>query len=396
MLFYALIILKFRGNYNMDMKVYKRTRYQNIYKHKNGNYVVILNKPVKSSISRINGEKIWKIEEALKIRDNPKIGLQKKSEMLYKDDFDYLFDKYLNWCVNVDKQSYNNTSKKEIKYNAYLKGKFKKPLNKITTEEYAMIISKLNTTDKQKNQVLKLLKAFLNWCVNEEILIYNPASKIKNYKVSKTEMKYWESDDIKSFFEYINTENTEQAYRIRLMVLLGLSIGDRIGESRALTFGSIDCNHNTITINHSINYDPNSTNFLSNTKTYSSQRTIEVSEELIKEINKYKDYLISLGYNITQDTMIFFNHTTGRPYSDSYLRQYFYMYCDKANVPRIRMYDLRHTFVTTMLAEGIPLAPISKTIGHSSFKTTVDKYSHIAEKTRKEITKITDKYLFEN
>lgn len=379
----------------MDMKVYKKTRYQNIYKHKNGNYVVMINKPVKSSISRIDGEKIWKIDEALKIRDNPKTGFQKKIEIEYKDNFDVLFEKYLNWCVNIDKQSYNNTSKKKIKYNAFLKNKFKKSLNKITTDEYALVISKLNTTDKQKNSVLKLLNAFLNWCVKNNILLYNPASSIKKYKVVKAEMKYWEQEDISKFFKYMNKEESENAYRIKIMVLIGLSLGDRIGETRVLTFGSIDKKHKVININHSINYDPNSDSFFGNTKNYSSQRSVDVSDEFINEIEKYKLYLKELGYNITDKTLLFLNHKTQRPYSDSFLRQQFYSYCDKAEVPRIRMYDLRHTYVTTMLSENIPLAVLSKTIGHTTFKTTVDKYGHISEKTRKEITKITDKFLFQ-
>ena len=379
----------------MDMKVYKKTRYQNIYKHKNGNYVVMINKPVKSSISRIDGEKIWKIDEALKIRDNPKTGFQKKIEIEYKDNFDVLFERYLNWCINIDKQSYNNTSKKKIKYNAFLKNKFKKPLNKITTDEYALVISKLNTTDKQKNSVLKLLNAFLNWCVKNNILLYNPASSIKRYKVVKTEMKYWEQEDISNFFKYINKEENENAYRIKIMVLIGLTLGDRIGETRVLTFGSIDKKHKVININHSINYDPNSDSFFGSTKTYSSQRSVDVSDEFINEIEKYKLYLKKLGYNITDKTLLFLNHKTQRPYSDSFLRQQFYSFCDKAEVPRIRMYDLRHTYVTTMLSENIPLAALSKTIGHTTFKTTVDKYGHISEKTRKEITKITDKFLFQ-
>jgi integrase len=379
----------------MDMKVYKKTRYQNIYKHKNGNYVVMINKPVKSSISRIDGEKIWKIDEALKIRDNPKTGFQKKIEIEYKDNFDVLFEKYLNWCVNIDKQSYNNTSKKKIKYNAFLKNKFKRSLNKITTDEYALVISKLNTTDKQKNSVLKLLNAFLNWCVKNNILLYNPASSIKKYKVVKAEMKYWEQEDISKFFKYMNKEESENAYRIKIMVLIGLSLGDRIGETRVLTFGSIDKKHKVININHSINYDPNSDSFFGSTKTYSSQRSVDISDEFINEIDKYRTYLEKIGYNITDKTLLFLNHKTQRPYSDSLLRQQFYSYCDKAEVPRIRMYDLRHTYVTTMLSENIPLAALSKTIGHTTFKTTVDKYGHISEKTRKEITKITDKFLFQ-
>ena len=52
------------------------------------------------------------------------------------------------------------------------------------------------------------------------------------------------------------------------------------------------------------------------------------------------------------------------------------------------MYDLRHTFTTAMMEEDVPLYIISKILGHTSYKTTVDKYGHISDKKRKEITKI--------
>lgn len=375
----------------MNLKVYERTRYQNIYRHKkNKNYLIMISKPVKSSISSINGEKIWKIDDALKIRDNPKISIQKKAEILYKDNFDELWLRYINWCKYTDKQSYNNIQKKEIIYNAYFKEKFTKQLNKITQDEYALFIDRLDTTDKQKNHILKILKAFLNWCVKEKILLYNPTSYIKNYKVEKVEMKFWETNEIQKFFNYINSINTKDAYMIKILVLIGITIGDRIGETRALTFGSIDKKRKIISIKHSINYDTKSNDFVSDTKTYSSQRDIDVSDYFIKSIEEYEKFLIDLGDAVNKDTLIFFNHKTKRPFSDTALRKKFYKFCDDANVSHIRMYDLRHTFTTAMMEEDVPLYIISKMLGHTSYRTTVDKYGHISDKKRKEITKITD------
>lgn len=379
----------------MNLKVYKRTRYQNIYQHiKNKNYVVMINKPVKSSISKIDGEKIWRIEDALKIRDNPKTGLQKKSEIMYKDNLDDLWIKYIDWCKYVDKQAYNTYHKKEIIYNSYIKGYFKKSLSKYTREDFARFIDKLDTTDNMKNHILKHIKTCLNWCVDQEIIIMNPASRIKAYKITKKEMKFWEPKDIKQFFDYINMVDTEESNRIRMFVLISLVLGDRTGENRVLSFNSINEYHNTIIIEHSINYDTKSDDFISNTKTKASQRTITVSSKVVESINDYKNYLIQLGYDVKDNSLIFFNYSTNRPFSDSYLRNKFYHYCDEAKVPRIRPYDLRHTFSTVMLANGIPMAALSKILGHTSIRTTVDKYAHIAEKSREEVVKITDNLLF--
>ena len=57
------------------------------------------------------------------------------------------------------------------------------------------------------------------------------------------------------------------------------------------------------------------------------------------------------------------------------------------------MYDLRHTYVATMMSEGKELYHISERIGHSDCSTTVNKYRHLSNKTRKEIASITDKYI---
>ena len=109
----------------MNMKVYEKTRYQNIYRHrKNKNYMIMISKPVKTSISKIDGKRILSIEEALKIRDNPKIKQQKGLETVHKEDFDTLWCKYIEECKSVKKQAYNTTIRKEKDYNKYLKANY--------------------------------------------------------------------------------------------------------------------------------------------------------------------------------------------------------------------------------------------------------------------------------
>lgn len=384
----------------MNLKVYEKTRYQNIYRHKkNKNYVIMISKPVKSSIATINNEKILKLEEALKIRDNPKIKMQKSFEVNVKTNFDELFERYIYVCKYEKKLSYSTYNKKEKLYKKYLKGNFKKAISKITKDMIIELIDSMETTDKQKNETLKLLRAFFNWCVDEECILTNPTNKINLYKVTNSEMKYWNPNELKSFLDLLNeniNNNVDKkvAYRIKALTLIGFTLGDRIGETRALTFKSVNKNKSTISIKHSINYDPNDPDYLSTTKTYASQRNVDVSNKIVEEIEKYKYYLINeLGYNVTDDTLIFYNHKRNRPFSDTTLRKQFYKYCDMAEVPRIRMYDLRHTYVATMMAEGKELYLISERLGHVDYSTTVNKYGHLSNKIRKEIAEVTDKFL---
>lgn len=391
-----------KGRVNMDLKTYEKTRYQNIYRHKkNKNYMIMISKPTKTSISRIDGKKIEKLEDALKIRDNPKIKLQKGNEAMYKESFDDVWEKYIESCITEKKLAYNTLIRKNKSYNKYIKGVFLKRLSKITQKDIIEHLKYLNCSDKQKNQVLKELKAFFNWCIEKEYIIISPILNIKPIKQAKIEMKYWTPKELKRFLECLENDILSDdkkkvaiARRTKIFVLIEFSLGDRVGETRALKYNCFDKLSETVTINHSINYNRNDKDFLSLTKNYQSQRVIDVTDRLIYEIDDYKQFLKeNTRYQISDDDLIFFNYATNKPISDTALRKIFYEYCEKAKVKKIRMYDLRHTYVATMMSEGKELYHISSRLGHSNFSTTVNKYGHLSNKTRKEIAKITDKYI---
>ena len=387
----------------MNLKVYRRTRYQNIYQHiKNKNYVIMISKPVKTSISTINGEKIWKIEDAIKIRDNSKIKLQKNAEIKYKGKFDDLWNKYIDNCTFVKKLAFNTIKKKRNLYNKHLKEKIDKPLSKLDKEFFSQFVEDLDTTIKEKNEILRQLKTFFNWCINEQYLIANPIIHIEHYKTSKTEMKYWTPDEFMEYIEYLNhiIENTsnlkikEVVYRTKMLTIIGFILGDRIGETRALKWHNFDKQQLEVSISHSINYDPNDDDFLKTTKTYSSQRKIDITDKFIIEIENYKHFLIhEMEYNIKDTDLIFFNYTTNRPFSDTTLRKHFYQYIENAGLRKIRIYDLRHSFATTMMTEGKDPYAFSIRMGHKSIKTTIDEYGHLSKKLRREVAEITDKFI---
>ncbi len=53
--------------------------------------------------------------------------------------------------------------------------------------------------------------------------------------------------------------------------------------------------------------------------------------------------------------------------------------CVQAGVRPIRLHDLRHGQASLMLAAGVPMAVVSKRLGHSSLAITSDTYSHLLE-----------------
>ena len=68
----------------------------------------------------------------------------------------------------------------------------------------------------------------------------------------------------------------------------------------------------------------------------------------------------------------------GRPIEDTNLRRRsFEPLLAKADLPRIRFHDLRHTAATLLLGQGIHPKIVSERLGHSRVSITLDLYSHV-------------------
>lgn len=388
----------------MNLKIYEKTRWENILRHKkNKNYIVRLNVDgVRTSVSvDSKGNKIFDIETAKQIRDNQVIIQNKRITTKHKEDLDTLWAKYMEACEIIKKQAYNTLLRKTKSYNKYLKGKITIPLSKTTKEFWSKYIDTLTCTDKQKNELIKSLKAFMNWCIEENLLLFNPITKIKRYKVTKAEMKYWTPNEIKDFLLNINKliEESEdvifkkQALMVKTIVVIGFTQGDRIGETRALTFDCFDKERKNLKIYHSINYnrkeDP-----LASTKNYQSQRDLLITAKLLEQIDLYKEFLKDyMNFDVKDSDFLFFNYATDKPYTDATLRKQFKRFCNLCKVKEIRLYDLRHTFVALMMYEGKELYQIQQHLGHSNFSTTANEYGHLATEIKKGIAKSADKYL---
>ena len=80
--------------------------------------------------------------------------------------------------------------------------------------------------------------------------------------------------------------------------------------------------------------------------------------------NKYADYICvdDLGYLVKPDTV------SAR----------FKTILEKNNLPKITYHELRHSCASLLLSKGVGMKEIQEWLGHSTYNTTADIYSHLS------------------
>ena len=56
----------------------------------------------------------------------------------------------------------------------------------------------------------------------------------------------------------------------------------------------------------------------------------------------------------------------------------------RAGLPKVRFHDLRHTFATLALQNGVDIKTVSGMLGHFSAGFTLDTYAHVTTPAKRE------------
>lgn len=66
---------------------------------------------------------------------------------------------------------------------------------------------------------------------------------------------------------------------------------------------------------------------------------------------------------------------------------------ERAGMKHLTLHDLRHSMGSLLLAQGVDMYVVSKLMGHSSIKVTIDIYGHLHNKVRQDAANRMDKIL---
>ncbi|SRR5579885_791211 len=148
--------------------------------------------------------------------------------------------------------------------------------------------------------------------------------------------------------------------------------GLRPGEALALKWEDVNLSDRVITVERAL-----SAGEIGTTKT-GHVRRVDMSLELAAALAKLyvgrEKETLRRGWP-EMPTWVFINRQ-GRLLDESRLRKRFARILKRAGLSGFRVYDLRHTFATLLLAKGVPITYVAAQLGHSKPTTTLQWYAH--------------------
>ena len=91
-----------------------------------------------------------------------------------------------------------------------------------------------------------------------------------------------------------------------------------------------------------------------------------------------------------QDTGYVFTTSTGTPLDPDNVTTRFAHLTERLGLGRRRFHSLRHSMATAMLAAGVPLEVISRTLGHAGVAITADIYARVLPTAQREAARRLD------
>ena len=251
----------------------------------------------------------------------------------------------------------------------------KKQLAKITKADIQTLCN--NLTNHRSNtplsaKTIKDIHSILHNCLesalDNELIKRNPADRIKLPKVKEREIKPFDEEQIATFLKQI------QGHKYEPLFTTALFTGLRESELCGLTWDCVNFKTNELTVKQQLQ-KMNGEYKLTSTKT-DSIATISIASsimDILKAIRKEQ-----LNNGIQNEMNLVFTEEDGRYCVPHVVYLNFKKVAEALGLPDARFHDLRHSCATALLANGVDIKTVQKTLRHANASTT-QRYVHCTE-----------------
>ena len=229
-----------------------------------------------------------------------------------------------------------------------------------------------------------VLHGLLERAVRWNLVPRNPASLVDLPRVPRREMTILSEEECRRLLD------ATASSRIAAFFVLALTTGARLGELAGMRWSCIDLHKSEMRITHTLQETPDGF-ALSEPKTSSSIRTNKLPQVAIAALRRHQAQqsaeALKLGSAWSNDLELVFTNPDGSPLRrQSVLMRELRPAARRAGLSdSIRTHDLRHTSISLLLNQGLPIPLVSSYVGHSNPSVTLRVYSHVLPATQHQI-----------
>jgi integrase len=229
------------------------------------------------------------------------------------------------------------------------------------------------------NHIHGVLNSALESAVNLEILIRNPAVRVKAPPKKPKKFEPLSEEQAQELVRVV------RGHRFETEIVLALTTGAREAELLGMRWQDVFWARSSVRINTTLKR-LHGEYFMKVPKSDTSSRTIPIGEYamalLARQKEKQHEAKELAGEAWADSWNLIFTKGDGSPIHRSVLTKTFQKLMEAHGLPRVRFHDLRHTFATLMLERGVDIKTVSEYLGHSSVEITLRVYGHVTARMR--------------
>ncbi|MGV3136587.1 tyrosine-type recombinase/integrase [Brevibacillus agri] len=236
-------------------------------------------------------------------------------------------------------------------------------------------------SDEVISKIHTIINAVLTRAHERGFVAKNVAKLVDKPRFSKKKMEVWNEKEVLQFLDVARED------RLYIAFFLAITTGMRRGEILGLRWKDIDFENGEISIQQTLS---NTGDELQEPKTKSAQRSIALPEQTVAELKKHKRRIAQeklLARSVYQDNDLVVCTSVGTKVLPRNLIRTYYRLLKKADVPKIRFHDLRHSHATLLLKKGVHPKIAQERLGHANIRITLDTYSHVLPNMQSEAAK---------
>ena len=252
---------------------------------------------------------------------------------------------------------------------------------------------KEQVSDRVISDVFKILSSMLTDAMEWQLIPENPCERVPHPKVKKSKAHLPPEEVIKAILAKVK----ELDVKHRLMIMLPIYTGIRVGEMLGLQWKDIDFEKKVISVVRS-NQRVGKKLITKEPKTEGSVRRVSFGDGIGALLTEYKQWqddermLLGTQWQCEKEAWLF-TKWNGLPMGVTTPTQFWRKFLKTNGFPRMRFHDLRHLSATILIAAGVPIKSVSARLGHTQISTTLDIYADALESVDRAAADQMDNYL---